>query len=671
MTTKEDIVEKLCDIVERQFTMENTRGFVITAILKLCAHIGNYYPPHVAEVIEKYQSSCSTDIQQRCYEFRALALQPDIMADVLPVDAFDEDLEVDLKLSFLDDYVEDYVRQGGRRYEKSRSTSRSGNSLSGIHEAPSQEFSGLRFDAYAIPTNTTVSSPDIYSQITPETQEDYNPEAEDRHMEKPTARDEEHGMFGDRNIQNKWSEDGYAPENAAVSNPNAEHGTPKYPPPPRSALSTYDKPNLEKRNRESEKERMAANLFQFEETESGRGKKSHKKKKKKKKKGKKESRKSQARKNSLPPTKAPQKPHQKPPSLSSMLFDDNNDDNNSNNNVDNILGLGISNNNASSPPPQQASLESMFGDLSVGTPSNNSNNNNNGGDNLDDMFGGSQDIPNLSSGGGLLVASHVVNFPNWKNNGGLQNLKSLSLAVGLHNKVKGSPSGEVQNLDEDDHLHCAYRKVFTSQGTTLLLYLSNKSDAPITNLEIDLKISDAFVTDFEEEGGIISTGTGFAVESVDAFCTVICAVSLGWKKPTANMSSSATVAFLTSSKEPRGSSFAIPLGLQDILRPLSIPGAEFSKLWAANVQEKKLTVADSSRGENTQAFIATAENQFHLHIVNSAENEVICAGQVAGLDKIVLLQCLVGPSPTVTVRTSDKFLTEVMVKVARHILASK
>ena len=45
-------------------------------------------------------------------------------------------------------------------------------------------------------------------------------------------------------------------------------------------------------------------------------------------------------------------------------------------------------------------------------------------------------------------------------------------------------------------------------------------------------------------------------------------------------------------------------------------------------------------GSSAQAFIGTAEKELHLHVVNAADNEVIAAGQVAGLEKVVLVQCL-------------------------------
>lgn len=101
-TPMTDMVEKMCDLLERQFEQAETRSVILSAMLKLCARIGNgYYPPTVQEAVEKYQSSFNVDTQQRCYEFARLVADRTLLADVLPPDAFDEDLGVDPKVSRL------------------------------------------------------------------------------------------------------------------------------------------------------------------------------------------------------------------------------------------------------------------------------------------------------------------------------------------------------------------------------------------------------------------------------------------------------------------------------------------------------------------------------------------------------------------------------------------
>jgi hypothetical protein len=55
-----------------------------------------------------WQSSFVVDTQQRCYEFARLVEDPPLLADVLPQDAFDEDLQVFvcLKRQFSDGHIE-------------------------------------------------------------------------------------------------------------------------------------------------------------------------------------------------------------------------------------------------------------------------------------------------------------------------------------------------------------------------------------------------------------------------------------------------------------------------------------------------------------------------------------------------------------------------------------
>lgn len=56
------------------------------------------------------QNSTSVDLQQRCYEFIMLKETLDVMSDVLPIDAFCEDIDVDEGLGFLAGYVLEHSR---------------------------------------------------------------------------------------------------------------------------------------------------------------------------------------------------------------------------------------------------------------------------------------------------------------------------------------------------------------------------------------------------------------------------------------------------------------------------------------------------------------------------------------------------------------------------------
>lgn len=63
-----------------------------------------------------FRRSQSLEVQQRCVEFQALLQHPDVMVDVLPVDASCEDLDIDESLSCLDGFVQTAMLAGAKPY---------------------------------------------------------------------------------------------------------------------------------------------------------------------------------------------------------------------------------------------------------------------------------------------------------------------------------------------------------------------------------------------------------------------------------------------------------------------------------------------------------------------------------------------------------------------------
>ena len=86
--------------------------------MKLVAQAGTC-PPAAAAAIDDYTRSQDVDLQQRCLEFQAiLTACPNLLPEILPVDASAEDVDVDPNLSFLDGYVTNALHNGARPYEK-------------------------------------------------------------------------------------------------------------------------------------------------------------------------------------------------------------------------------------------------------------------------------------------------------------------------------------------------------------------------------------------------------------------------------------------------------------------------------------------------------------------------------------------------------------------------
>ncbi|KAL0479865.1 hypothetical protein AKO1_007392 [Acrasis kona] len=116
------IVQRLCDLVERQLENHDTKGVVISALMKLIAQTGGKLLDGVQDILSKYMNSKNVDLQQRCYEFQQLVAsctdrnRKPIMDAVLPKDGSCEDIEVDVELSWLKKYVTQAKEMGAREY---------------------------------------------------------------------------------------------------------------------------------------------------------------------------------------------------------------------------------------------------------------------------------------------------------------------------------------------------------------------------------------------------------------------------------------------------------------------------------------------------------------------------------------------------------------------------
>ncbi|OQS01668.1 AP-4 complex subunit epsilon [Achlya hypogyna] len=114
----DEIAERLCELVDRPFDNEDvTRGYIVTAVTKLTAQLQGRPLDAARAMMDKYKTSRSIDLQQRCLEYLAMQQHPALMAQTYPVDASCEDLEVDSTLSFLQAFVDQALAQGAPRYD--------------------------------------------------------------------------------------------------------------------------------------------------------------------------------------------------------------------------------------------------------------------------------------------------------------------------------------------------------------------------------------------------------------------------------------------------------------------------------------------------------------------------------------------------------------------------
>ena len=671
----EELVEKMCELLERQYEQTSTRSIILTAMLKLSAHTGQqgaFFPPVVQEAVEKYESSFNVDTQQRSYEFARLVQTPTLMAQVLPRDAFDEDLSVDSRMGFLDGFVMDAVTKGAKRYEP--------NYMQNLN-VPEERQRSLNFNEYERQVGPD-NGGNSYAQdgaMGPA------PSLEKIASHLPTEGAK--GLFG-ASVENKWTEDGYQPEiraqqhAATQASVTQSSGVTMNTSSSDSNASVARKPDP-KREKEleelSEKQREAANLFQFDGEDAGAssssksskksGKKSHKKDKKDKK--------SHKSKKSTPaapastggmdllgamssdpaPAATPAPPKSAGGSLLDLDFGGSS-------------GGGMSAPMMTSPPSSAPSggggLDSLF-DLGGGGSSNFMAPASNGSGMMMPMSNGS------NSGGGMgdmLVASRSSHFPSYMNVG-LDQLRNLPLSfdcLKLVDKQPRSHGGVVQTVTDDAAINVGYIKVFREESTILLVYISNKSDATIDDVKCELKIPDAFVVTYESEPGMEGSSAGMKIASLAAKCTAIVTVKLQWKKHAVNLATSGSVRYFTARKEPRGTSFTLALGIQDVMRPEAVPANDFPMLWQGSAQEKKIQVPQSQLGSDASKLSDALKNLLNMHIIGVAGQEVRAASILAGTDKLVLVSCTAGLTLSIVVRSNDTFLTDVVLKSLRAVL---
>mmetsp|Transcript_22316 Transcript_22316/g.51701 ORF Transcript_22316/g.51701 Transcript_22316/m.51701 type:complete len:939 (+) Transcript_22316:78-2894(+) len=121
--TIEDIADLLSECIERPFEDPATRGFLVTALMKLIGQHG-VKSTTAEDIIRSYRSSRMTDLQQRCYEFEQLRQSPALMRKVLPYDASCEDIIVNKDLTFLDVFVKRKLDEGAKPYQSAMDRAR-------------------------------------------------------------------------------------------------------------------------------------------------------------------------------------------------------------------------------------------------------------------------------------------------------------------------------------------------------------------------------------------------------------------------------------------------------------------------------------------------------------------------------------------------------------------
>jgi len=144
-----DICAKVCTLAQRAGLDVATRGYALSAVLKLTTQLGGPTPA-VSTLVDKFANSRHVDLAQRCIEFRHLTSRPGLMRAVLPVDASTEDIEVDVNMPFLNGFVAEALSAGARPYAPPARDD-------GDADASHKEV-GLKYEAYEKPSTNPVGA---------------------------------------------------------------------------------------------------------------------------------------------------------------------------------------------------------------------------------------------------------------------------------------------------------------------------------------------------------------------------------------------------------------------------------------------------------------------------------------------------------------------------------
>ncbi len=145
-STPDMIITALCDLANNTDDAQ-TRAMAVTATMKLVAQSGTC-PATATALVAKFLKSRSVNVQQRCVEFQTLLAHSGTMADVLPVDASCEDIEVDKNLPFLDSFVSQALAAGAIPYSPPQFQD---DDDDGAAASAPEKRSSLNFTAYEMP----------------------------------------------------------------------------------------------------------------------------------------------------------------------------------------------------------------------------------------------------------------------------------------------------------------------------------------------------------------------------------------------------------------------------------------------------------------------------------------------------------------------------------------
>lgn len=722
--TEEDMLNRLCDAIERQHEDSSTRGWIFSALVKISARMGDC-PPQVRELLDKYTSSKVLDLQQRCYEILELVKRQDTSAAVLPIDGSCEDLEVDPDLPFLNGYVTNALRRGAKPYitieEREDMGLGGGGGASSVDK--SGLMGGLRFEQYAAPqvgkyAVGTAKDPDSLNYL------------RDVQIDTPgggaggaggdadeSARKEGLALGG---VKKKWGRQGYqgddtskpatlsgvvAPSSGFGSTPAPAATQPAVTPGYNAPASNEPEPlrtsghggSFDTRKNQNtaaaapakpreatEKEKLAASLFgdtfggggggaAAPAGGAGRGRGAG-------------GASATGAKKTPAPTGGPGAAVKTTPAPAGG-------------NADMLLDLGFGGGGGGGGMPMTttaapaASRPGGAGmqpkpldllDLFDGPPSTTSAPATNvlapssGG--VLDPFGGLLG----GGGGGAGAAGGSPNYDILRTGGSAAPIGGASLGsfgqpapvtipASLSGELEGQRNPDDQQMiGQDANLYASFYRVYKANHTAVAVFLTNRSNEVLSQIAIAFDVPESIRVDYVGEPapklGAANRLSLAQPLGPGQHAIIVLRVNFGGRFSSAVLDIVQKVTYVKSNMS-LSLDFKIPLTLTDLLRTLKMTTNEFGGKWGSTPQERKGRINGACT--SPQEFTNRISRLFNIFPVQTINTEVISCGKVLAFSELyVLVHGKTGPGGVdLIVRTNDKNFSDAVFQLAQKILA--
>ena len=145
-----ELIDTTAEACEREDIGTNTKGYALSALMKMCARLGSV-PTNVEALVKKNCSSVGANLQQRSKEFLQIAGSMEMLQEMLPLSMDVEVVPEDV--SFLESFAQRQLEQGAADYDSDGAKDEDEEeNEEDITDVYNREKASLRYDAYEKPT---------------------------------------------------------------------------------------------------------------------------------------------------------------------------------------------------------------------------------------------------------------------------------------------------------------------------------------------------------------------------------------------------------------------------------------------------------------------------------------------------------------------------------------